>query len=327
MDNLIFIFSCLISFYAQNFIGKISSHNGYMQLSMFYSSDSSPAYNFVFRIISPVIIALIISALLYSSGLGAHTFVVWLSIPVQFCLRAAHVILFGRFKLINWFKFNSIAIISSFIGYSVDHQLISKKEFLFPNLETVGNELWLVIGFFIYKIANDMQLSGSDTMKRKDQYLKDIYTGFSNKYAEAIDSATNLLQIRQLTYAIMIVENFNRPKLIRAFENKFSLVGLAKTTGIMQVSSSGPLSDLESISLAVKKLEQDYLQIKIVTEKRDANFFTERSWMEDAVLRRTAWLYNNDDSYASEVIDLYRQLDTLNSKPVVKDRYDLTQSY
>lgn len=62
--------------------------------------------------------------------------------------------------------------------------------------------------------------------------------------------------LRSLFFAIMAIEDGNRPSFIRSVERIASRFNLAKTTGIMQQASVVPLSDYDSVNLAIPYVEQ-----------------------------------------------------------------------
>lgn len=61
--------------------------------------------------------------------------------------------------------------------------------------------------------------------------------------------------LRSVFFAIMAIEDGNRPKFFRAIERMMAHFGLAKTTGIMQQKSNRPLTDEESVKLAVTYIQ------------------------------------------------------------------------
>lgn len=62
--------------------------------------------------------------------------------------------------------------------------------------------------------------------------------------------------LRTIFFTIMAIEDSNRPEAWRFFERIACSLGVAKTTGIMQQQSDDPLSDNESVLLAVKYVEK-----------------------------------------------------------------------
>lgn len=62
---------------------------------------------------------------------------------------------------------------------------------------------------------------------------------------------TNDILLRSVFFAIMAIEDVNRPSFIRTIERLAARLNLAKTTGIMQQTCAHPLSDRDSVELAI----------------------------------------------------------------------------
>lgn len=67
---------------------------------------------------------------------------------------------------------------------------------------------------------------------------------------------TNDILLRSVFFAIMAIEDGNRPSFIRTIERLAARLNLAKTTGIMQQTCAHPLSDRDSVELAIPFLER-----------------------------------------------------------------------
>ena len=52
-----------------NWLGRHAVKAGYLQLSLYAQADEAPAFNFVFRVLAPVVYLHIVAAVLYSGGL------------------------------------------------------------------------------------------------------------------------------------------------------------------------------------------------------------------------------------------------------------------
>ena len=61
--------------------------------------------------------------------------------------------------------------------------------------------------------------------------------------------------LRAIFYSIMCIEDENRPHSVRILENFLARMGVAKSTGIMQQKASHPLTDEESVELAIPYIE------------------------------------------------------------------------
>ena len=65
--------------------------------------------------------------------------------------------------------------------------------------------------------------------------------------------------LESVTYAILIYEDFNRPKIIRIIENiKHRFSNESHTLGVMQVRSDKLINDTESVILGTNKIVDSY---------------------------------------------------------------------
>lgn len=74
---------------------------------------------------------------------------------------------------------------------------------------------------------------------------------------------SNDLLLRCVFFAIMAIEDGNRPEFIRTIERMAAHFHLAKTTGIMQQTSDTPLSDRDSVKLAIPYIERMWDQFLV----------------------------------------------------------------
>lgn len=74
---------------------------------------------------------------------------------------------------------------------------------------------------------------------------------------------SNDLLLRSVFFAIMAIEDGNRPEFIRTVERMAAHFHLAKTTGIMQQTSDTPLSDRDSVKLAIPYIERMWDQFLV----------------------------------------------------------------
>lgn len=95
-----------------------------------------------------------------------------------------------------------------------------------------------------------------------------------------------------LVQAICIVENIQRPKWIRVFEDIKSWLRLVGTYGIMQVKSNHPISDKESIDIALREHLKNTLKIKNIDN-----------------LKKHIEIYNSSEEYKELVIQAMFYLD------------------
>ena len=103
--------------------------------------------------------------------------------------------------------------------------------------------------------------------------------------------------IKDLVFSIMINEDFNRPYLFRKLEKILcKLSRKSYTQGIMQFSSSIPISDEESIKLAIQKIFEDAYRCMCEDE-----YYLSEALLIISIGRN----YNPCDDYISSVEDIY----------------------
>ena len=106
-----------------------------------------------------------------------------------------------------------------------------------------------------------------------------------------------------LIHALMLVENLARPAWFRRIERLKGRVFKQGTYGIMQVESAAPISDHDSVDLALRKLSGV------------GPFITSKGYVDYAALRSFAKTYNDDGDYADLVIQAYTDLRGRRSAP------------
>lgn len=135
----------IILFFIINWIGRHSYSVGYMQISMFLKVEEAPAFNFLFRIISPIVYLFIVSAILYKIGLDKFVTNAYFISIYYVVFRLFFNLITNRGLLMNWYRqvLYWISIIAiSYFSYS---KIIYKKENILPDFDTISNELWIII--------------------------------------------------------------------------------------------------------------------------------------------------------------------------------------
>jgi hypothetical protein len=299
MDVIIIqIFLGIGLFFLINWIGKHSYSIGYIEISMFIKAEEAPALNFLIRVLTPIVYIIIISTILYYFGLDKYVKNIYLVNIYYIMFRLIFNLMTNRGLLLNWYKQFLYWFAIAVISYFTYDKLIKEKTNILPDFTTIANELWIIILVFIFQITNNVKLSEDGTLKRKEVYLKSRYNYFKKLYGKIIKENTKNDVLETISYAIIIYEDFNRPKLARYIENiRFRLTKKPHTLGVMQVSTNKLLTDKESIILGTKKIvnaHKDYL-----TKPEDGYGYNEWS-----AIRQIISDYNTGNSYNYEVIDL-----------------------
>lgn len=272
-----------------------------MQISIFVRSETAPAFNFLFRVLSPVVYLIIISAVLYKLDLDFLVSNIFLVTIYYIGFRLLFNIMTSRARLLNWRRQLIHAVSMSIISWLAYDSIIRNKRNILPDLSTISNELWIIILLFLFQVLNNLTFSSDDTERRKENYLRARYGKFQKKYGELIKGIIKNRRLEALAFAIMIYEDFNRPKAARLVENlKFRITKQPMTLGVMQVRSSEMIDDSESVKRGAEKLVNDLREIFEGKEIDPADEY--RDW---SILSKLIERFNGGKSYNSEVSDLF----------------------
>lgn len=172
----------------------------------------------------------------------------------------------------------------------------------------MANELWIVIIVFLYNFINNIRPSDKNVKKRKDRYVKFEFAFLNKKYTPIIKQVTDNVRLRQIALAIIMYEDFNRPKLFRLIEyiNHF-FNRKPHTLGIMQVTTNKFIGDKKSVKLGTQKLLNDFNKLKI-EYLQDENRLTNEEYYDDHYQSKLIEKFNPDLSYTYEVIQLANEI-------------------
>jgi len=306
-DNFLVHFAFAIAlFFIINWIGKKSYSLGYIQLSVVLKADEAPAFNFLLRVLTPIIYILLISTLLYTLKVDKYVKYIYLVNIYYIVFRVSVNILLGRTRLMNWKQQINLFFWISLLSYITYSKIIVIKKNILPDFGSISNELWFIIILFLYALFNKIQFPLTETVNRKRNYIRNRYKYFSKKYGAIISDKAKNKNLEPLIYAILIQESFNRPKLCRLAENLLFEIGKAKTLGVMQIKTDKYINDEDSIKLGVEKIHDAYNTFlkEIQTEKE------QKEWNIESYLERRVILdYNPDINYyigVSEILQIIR---------------------
>lgn len=308
----------VILFFIINWIGRHSYSVGYMQISMFLKVEEAPAFNFLFRIVSPIVYLFIVSAILYKIGLDRFVTNIYCISIYYILFRLAFNLITNRGLLMNWYRqfLYWISIIS--ISYFAYTEVIYKKENILPDFETISNELWIIILIFIFHTLNQIRISSDKTIQRKENYLKRQLSNFKEKYDDLVNEKISNDKLKSIAYAIMIYEDFNRPKVARFIENaRFQITGKKHSLGLMQVQTSDFINDRKSVELGLEKISKAYkkaLKKRGLDKEETIDILLSDAWHNEWSMEK--WIiadYNKDDSYVHEIRTLTEKIFELNT--------------
>lgn len=254
-----------VMFFVTNWLGGHTPiDRGYVTLSLIAVDDTMPAFNFVFKILTPLVQYILIIAL-FQHVTPLSTFMInsYMVIVYYWLYRGGYYIVRGAFFLANWPIFLLYTIVS--IGVAVwIYGFAESLGNVLPSKEALRDQFWILIAIFVYQVVDNLTINREGTERRKKRYVLRKYCEFKRKYANVVDSNCVYVVDADLLYAIMIVENYNRPAIVRLIENvKFRITHKRMTLGIMQVMTDEMIDDKESIIRAAKKiakLRKDYIK-------------------------------------------------------------------
>ena len=250
----------------------------YGQFGFAMDEEENFAGNFFLKVVNPAIYLALCCALLQDRYNEILFRSLWLVIPLYWGIRLLFLIIKGRFFILNW-RYEVVSIVLSLcLGegtfFGVVIPLVNENESVFIPIDEIRNAIWFAIIAYIAKCIWDIsktRLNGQAIYpwEKREQIIHRRYEKFVNRFGSHI-----LLRVHQkypkdkhgkgnficLLYAIMIYEDYNRPKLYRLVENFLKTICPQKvmTIGIMQVKSKEYITDLESIDLAIEKLLEVY---------------------------------------------------------------------
>lgn len=304
----------LVMFYTINWIGKHSVSLGYITLTAFLRSDTAPAFNFFFRIVSPVVLIILYASILYSTNYDRLVQDIW-RVTLFYCLwRLFFILTFERIYLVNWAREAFIWVSTTGVSWIIYEYFIKIKANLLPQPEELKNEFWILLILFIYSVLNQIELDEVGTKKRKNNYIIRAYRKKYSQFHHIIESQAVDKLSESLIYAVLLYENFNRPKLIRIIE-KVTFPYIAKSIGPMQVKTEAYISDFDSVKLGSMRIVKSYCealksaQEKVQSKNADEKFnpFINALHMK-FLTYKVASDYNKDDSYVDGVTEIHQQL-------------------
>lgn len=327
--HLIHFGLAILLFFIMNWIGKNSISIGYMQLSVVFETDSAPAFNFIFKVLGPVVYLILCVVLFQTIGLNILVDKCYFIVIYYWAFRFLWNLVANRLKLFNWFQ--QILYWASSIGLAFwIYSNIEKVDKILPDGKGLIDQMWILIIAFLYAVVNKLNIGEYRTIKRKDNYLTSRYDKFHAKYNDIIQSAFNNSFYEALTYAIMIYEDFNRPYLIRKIEDlSFRITKKPHTLGIMQVKTERYINDEKSLRLAIAKIKNDnnaYINQERENAIREGNTnpVINNIIYKYCLISHIADKYNGGNpKYKGEISDIFNKINQLYYRNQIPENFTI----
>lgn len=303
---LLHLVAAIILFKIVNWLGykSMSMGLGYDTVTSFQEQeDNAPAFNYVLRVLTPLIWLIIITSILYYLNLDDYVQNIYLVSIYYIIYRIIIIYLIGRILLTNWIKHSVYAISIILLTLILYNNILIQKKNVLPDFTTLSNELWIIILIFLYMVFNKIELKTTGTEKRRIRYIKHKYAKFSETYGQIINSIVKNEKLKAIVYSVIIIEDFNRYPIARKLEYIFFRLNKKKmrTLGIMQVRTDKYISNEDSVKLGTTKLLKLYEQLK---DKRD--YYSDEDLKDDLIRR-----YNPQRAYIGEVMAMSEYIEKL----------------
>ncbi|WP_137652851.1 hypothetical protein [Bifidobacterium moukalabense] len=274
--------------------------NSYMALSQVIAGEGSGFVRFlILRGFPPLIVLIAETSILAKLGASANQclFCPFVSALIYVLLTYLpsfiHGFTFGE-KFLSAILILTYPCIAVFIG--VISRYVDFSRFAPSNLQTLIDGIWqtflvsiVIITFYemLRNYPDERYIKQDELHDRKVQIVKRELELILCRFKEVIiTTCANYDTSPSLLLSILIYEDLNRPQWIRLIENILvRLPGAKLTVGIAQVTSTFPLSDVESIDLASAQL-------------RYTNNLTTTQMI------RTIRQYNPSDKYVASILEI-----------------------
>lgn len=288
-----------------NWLGSKSGplEMGYVQISLDYHDDAAPAFNYLFKVLSPVIAMIVLYAIFEHFGLGKFNSNIYWVVIDYWIIRLIIIIAKGRLGLVNWVVL--IIYWVSSIGLARCAYSLFDKTSVLPSASSMVDEMWLIIILFLYSVVNKLGGPRENTRKRIGNYITKQYCRFRIEYDYLLENVGSFQ--KALLYSIMIYEDFNRPRIARIIEKILFCKSTKKHTyGIMQVQSDHFLTTEESIALAKERIKTD---LAFVLKEKKMKSLPKSEYKLFYVARQVAQRYNpKDPDYGYHVGEVFERV-------------------
>jgi hypothetical protein len=292
---IVHILFAILLFYAVNWIGEHSSTYGYLQLSLFARGDQAPAFNFVLKTLTPAVFIILMSTLFYKLRLEVFITSIWHVAAYYFAFRTLYNVALGRWLLLNWVSTIAQGLAGVLASYIAYIYLVIPRTPLFPDLAEIGNQLWIIVGLFLYATFNNVRLTNEGSIHRKNRYLRSRLKYLRKSYGRYVEGQFSERYMELVAYAILLHETFNRPRVAQLIERVVFPWG-SRTLGPMQIATAKRISDVESVRLGVQKLRSSF--------EATQQELAENNYRKYQILSLTLAKYNRDETYINEVTEL-----------------------
>lgn len=241
-----------------------------------------------------------VTGILKAIGLNYFTQNIFLVVFLESIYRYLYIYyVWNRESFINRRSYFLVFFLTLFFAYLLDSSFLSKVDTVFPDANEMKTVIWLLIILFLYisfkdDIRLDFMKESTFTFSKKSEYVVTSYAKLKLKYHSEIMKFKNK-QLIPVFYAMMVYENYKQPPVIRSIKERIFCKHIHRY-GIMQIESSIPITDLQSIEIAMEIIEKQVKKAKMKKGTFDAH----------AILKE----YYQSEEISSYVLAIYQDIMT-----------------
>ena len=209
------------------------------------------------------------------------------------------ILILGRRKLVNHLFILIIAIASTILNWYIARiAFTGNVNDISPDSSNTAFQFYLTIGLSLISIVQMIYESENYNLKRR-RFIREKIQKYLRKY-KVIYSLKGNLELLYLSLAILVLEDFERPKFIRIIENIFR----TKTRNIAQNDS---IDDIDSVTILVNQLQDLALRSKEEDERKTLRFIIKE--------------INCSDQYVTNVMELFYTISRLDKEFKIVEAY------
>lgn len=264
-------------------------------LILFFLIDYIKLKNKTFNSFLPIILIylVVISSIITNKDILNN---IYLVVVVEFFIR-----LFYNLVVLTKDNDENLKFIYEYILYIVcslilNNIFINKVDNVFLEGESLKIVVWILIVLYLFKNIDIFNISSVteehivDNSKYRE-YIVTNYAKFKNLYNNDIEIESSIF--KNLLYAMMIYEDKKKNKFLRSIDNLFvGKFNKEYKMGIMQVPSKVYLTDLESIKIAINKLNKTYTKYFISDDDILINKMLKDYYKDDLIIKNVTYIYS-----------------------------------
>ena len=235
---------------------------GYRNISSSSTEKMDFSFNFIYALLFPsVFLLMCCMALKY---MHIESPMLWVIVPLYYAIRDLIIIIDGKWCFVTVWRDVFCFVFGTILAYGV----VSLFKLYWNRIDPLGaliDNLWIAVFAFIYAIIKSLASSVAtvNTEKKNALYMGISYAKHKDKYDDVIKKVLGeeYDRLAPIVYAIIVAEDYNRPKFTRAIEYFVFIATPVKKTrslGVMQYRTNKFITSEESVFLGTKKILEKY---------------------------------------------------------------------